>query len=92
MADRLYCLKNEIVVNVQVIVGMADCMNNIFESPVLQSNQNIDILNQCMLPKLTYSLQAEPVRKIEKHHLDRGLGLQHFAIAKEISIVNELFH
>ena len=45
-------------------------MNNLLESPLLQQDQKINVLNQYILPELTYLLKAAPINKIPKQHLD----------------------
>ena len=62
--------ENELVFDEQVIVKMADCMNKLLETPLLNRDQKLTILNTYILPKLTYPLQAAPIHKIAKTHLD----------------------
>ena len=125
---------DELAFDPSIMDQLTKNLNNLIEYPHLQRDQKLNIINQYILPKLIFPLQAAPIRKIPKQFLDnlditirqsakaaiglpihntpncmiysprryRGLGLicarkevllQHFAIAKRLSTVDdELFH
>ena len=60
---------SELVFNEAIITELTGNMNNLLETPLLQQDQKLSILNQYILPKLTYPLQMAPINKIPKQHL-----------------------
>ena len=53
------------------IVGhLTQQMNNLIISPLLRNDQKLNILNQYLLPALTYPLQSAPLPEIPKLDLD----------------------
>lgn len=61
---------SELVFDSEVVVKLGELMTNLLECPLLQRDQKMTILNQYILPKMTYPLQAAPVNRIPKQHLD----------------------
>ena len=61
---------NELIFDEQIIVKLTNNMTNLLDSQLLQRNQKLNIMNQYIMPKLVYPLQAAPLNKIPKQHLD----------------------
>ena len=61
---------DELVFDPEVVTRLGEQMTNLLESPLLQRDQKMTVLNQYVLPKITYPLQAAPVNRIPKQHLD----------------------
>ena len=61
--------ENELVFDSSVIAKLTNQMNNLIESPLLQKDQKVAVLNQYLLPQMIYPLQAAPINKIPKQHL-----------------------
>ena len=55
---------SELVFDDRIVPALTKCMNNLLQSPLLQRDQKLSILNQYILPKMTFSLQAAPLNKI----------------------------
>ena len=120
---------NELTWDNKVVGEITAKLNHLYSSPLLKREQKLNVINQYLLPILTYPLQAAPIHKIPKEDLrildqsirttikaiiglptatstdmiysprkHRGLGvvkcewevfLQHFAISKKISNVQD---
>ena len=61
---------DELIFDPEIVVRLGQQMTNLLESPLLQRDQKLTVLNQYLLPKVTYPLQAAPVNRIPKQHLD----------------------
>jgi hypothetical protein len=61
---------SELVFDNQIIIDLIKMMNNIMESPIINREQKLNILNQYLISKLIYPLQAAPLNKIPKKDLD----------------------
>lgn len=61
--------ENELVFDKSTIPSLTDKINNVVRTTLLKANQKLNVLNQYLLPRLTYPLQAAPLRKIPKSHL-----------------------
>lgn len=61
--------ESELVFDHHTIEKLTNNMNSLLQTP-LQKDQKMNILNQYLLPQLTYPLQAAPLNKIPKYHFD----------------------
>ena len=59
----------ELIFDPTIITDLTANMNNLLEISLLQHDQKLSILNQYILPKMTYPLQMAPINKIPKQHL-----------------------
>ena len=67
---------DELVFDSRVVGKLTESMNSLIVSPLLKRDQKLNILNQYVLPMLTYPLQAAPLRKIPPEDitiLDRSI-------------------
>ena len=61
---------SEMVFDMDVVTKFTEYINNLITSPLLKKDQKLNLLNQYILPMLTFPLQAAPLRKIPMAALD----------------------
>src|SRR5699024_8406710 len=61
---------SEIIFDDNTVKKISDAANNLITTPLLHKDQKLNILNQYLLPILTYPLQSAPRNKIPLAALD----------------------
>ncbi|WP_131058311.1 hypothetical protein, partial [Clostridioides difficile] len=61
---------SELVFDISIIKTISDKQTNLTASPLLKTDQKLNIMNQYLMPLLTYPLQMAPLRKIIKEDLE----------------------
>lgn len=62
---------DELTFDPTIIDELTEYMNNLLQSPLLLNDQKLAILNQYLLPKLFFALQAAPLNKVPKYYLEQ---------------------
>src|SRR5699024_4833043 len=60
---------SELVFDRTTVGRLTERLNNLLKSPLLNRDQKLNVLNQYLLPMLTYPLQAAPLKKIPKEDM-----------------------
>ena len=61
---------DELIFDSTVVGKITDKLNSLIKSPLLKRDQKLNIMNQYVLPMLTFPLQAAPLRKIPARDLE----------------------
>ena len=61
---------SEMVFDDSLVDRLTSGINNLIKSPLLNPNQKLNILNGFVFPRLAFPLQAAPLNKIPKSHLE----------------------
>ena len=61
---------DELIFDSSVVGKITEKLNNLIRTRLLKKDQKLNILNQYIMPMLTYPLQAAPIRKIPKRDLE----------------------
>ena len=87
---------NEMVFDRTIVGTLTERLNNLLNSPLLNRDQKLNVINQYLLPMLTYPLQSAPLKMIPKEDmvlLDRTIrSTIKGIIGLPISSPNDMFY